>query len=101
MIYEEAGWHVWLIRYFSLLVEVVFPALCSLHGLGIGGISHYNAARNVADVQGLEGCLSAHVGALIPQLHSDFLAINFENFEGEILINPHMHFLLDFVSLGC
>lgn len=80
VVYEEAGRYVWLVWDFRLLIKVVLPALRSLHRFVVGWVRHDDASGYVANIQRLKSRLCAHMRALVPELNSYFVTVDFEYF---------------------
>lgn len=98
MIYEKTRWNIRLIRNFCLFIEVLLPSLGALQRLVRRCICHNDASWDISNVERLECCLGAHVRALVPELHSDFLAINPHNFEWKILVDTYVCLLFWFMN---
>ena len=97
---EDGCGHRRLIRHLRLLIEHLFPPVCLLQGLWIRSVCHDNASGYMPGVQRLESRLWIHIGPLVPQLHSHFLSVDFQNFEREIGVNSLLPFRLFVVYFG-
>lgn len=95
MINKNGGGDRRLIRNAGLLVELSFPTVGPLQGLRVGGVRHDYAAGDVSGVERLEsgGCI--HIGALIPELDPDLLAVDPQNLEREVSVGAQSR------KLGC
>jgi len=87
MVNEEASWHIRLIWYLCFLIKVVLPSLRTLHRLRICRVSNNDTTRNISNIERLKSRRGTHVWSLVPELHSNFLAINLDYFERKVLLN--------------
>lgn len=86
MVQEQRARDGRLVLYFCRLVELLLPTLSSFDRQWVAGVRHYYATGYVSGVQWLEGGAGVPILALVPELHANFLTLNFHDLKREVRV---------------